>query len=195
VKRWREEVLLLKEEMRRCLVTLDFQANWWTQRAQINNFDGERLEGASAYAHYQVSVRCEIAARFESLWSTKIVQKCREFEPGTLDLDQVLGRVPTVQIEMEDAMEVSDEEDVDDPMDVEEALPEEEPEDADDEDMVELENLDEEDKEDQIEEESGEEDLDEEAPSDQELDVEGFDEENPTLKEMLSSIEEDSIYN
>ncbi|THU98453.1 hypothetical protein K435DRAFT_600195, partial [Dendrothele bispora CBS 962.96] len=56
VRRWREEVMLLQEEMRRCLVTLEWQATTWEGRAVIPNFEGERLEGSSAYAHYQASI-------------------------------------------------------------------------------------------------------------------------------------------
>ncbi|THU76601.1 hypothetical protein K435DRAFT_704505, partial [Dendrothele bispora CBS 962.96] len=52
VKRWREEILLLQEEMRRCLVTLNWQANLWESRADVDTFEGEQLEGAKAYACY-----------------------------------------------------------------------------------------------------------------------------------------------
>ncbi|THU78441.1 hypothetical protein K435DRAFT_586583, partial [Dendrothele bispora CBS 962.96] len=69
VKRWREEVLLLQEEMRRCLVTLEWQACQWVERARIDTFEGERLEGASAYAHEQAAIRRSIAARFQKLWN------------------------------------------------------------------------------------------------------------------------------
>ncbi|THU89750.1 hypothetical protein K435DRAFT_597846, partial [Dendrothele bispora CBS 962.96] len=68
VKRWREEVLLLQEEMRRCLVTLKWQAEQWTGRADIDTYEGERWEGSAAYAYEQADVRLRISARFEELW-------------------------------------------------------------------------------------------------------------------------------
>ncbi|THU83398.1 hypothetical protein K435DRAFT_614002, partial [Dendrothele bispora CBS 962.96] len=73
VKRWREEVLLLQEEMRCCLVTLKWQAEQWEKRVDIDTFEGERLEGAAAYAYEQADVRLRICARFEELWSSKVV--------------------------------------------------------------------------------------------------------------------------
>ncbi|THU82587.1 hypothetical protein K435DRAFT_631478, partial [Dendrothele bispora CBS 962.96] len=68
VNQWKEEILLLQEEMRRCLVTLEWQAKSWEQRADIDTFEGERLEGAKAYAFEQAAVRRKIASRFASLW-------------------------------------------------------------------------------------------------------------------------------
>ncbi|THU80787.1 hypothetical protein K435DRAFT_616892, partial [Dendrothele bispora CBS 962.96] len=68
VKRWREEVLLLQEEMRRCLVTLSWQEQQWLSRTEIDTFEGERKEGASAYAYEQVEVRRRISTRFQELW-------------------------------------------------------------------------------------------------------------------------------
>ncbi|THU82074.1 hypothetical protein K435DRAFT_587357, partial [Dendrothele bispora CBS 962.96] len=68
VKRWREEVLLLQEEMRRCLATLNWQADLWESRADVDTFEGERLEGAKEYACYQAAVRRQIAARFDQIW-------------------------------------------------------------------------------------------------------------------------------
>ncbi|KAK7433802.1 hypothetical protein VKT23_020571 [Stygiomarasmius scandens] len=86
VKRWREEILLLQEEMRRCLVTLEWQAEQWEQRANIDTFEGERLEGSSAYAFEQAAIRRQIAERFERIWDTEEVSISREFRPGDLEL-------------------------------------------------------------------------------------------------------------
>ncbi|THU76830.1 hypothetical protein K435DRAFT_562696, partial [Dendrothele bispora CBS 962.96] len=73
VKRWREEILLLQEEMRRCLATLRWQIALWEGRANVDTFDGERLEGARAYAYEQVATRRQIVERFERLWSNEAV--------------------------------------------------------------------------------------------------------------------------
>ncbi|KAF7324231.1 CxC2 domain-containing protein [Mycena sanguinolenta] len=74
VKRWREEVLLLQEEMVRCLRTLEWQAKVWDGRAAPEHYNGniaygpEHLEGARAYAARQAAVRRMLAARFRRLW-------------------------------------------------------------------------------------------------------------------------------
>ncbi|KAF7343820.1 CxC2 domain-containing protein [Mycena sanguinolenta] len=74
VKRWREEVLLLQEEMARCLRTLEWQAAVWDKRATEEHYRGKLeysavyMEGARAYAARQAAVRRTLAARFRRLW-------------------------------------------------------------------------------------------------------------------------------
>ncbi|KAF7337265.1 hypothetical protein MSAN_02279000 [Mycena sanguinolenta] len=74
VKRWREEVLLLQEEMVRCLRTLEWQAKIWDGRAATEHYNSKvayapaHLEGARAYAARQAAVRRTLAARFRWLW-------------------------------------------------------------------------------------------------------------------------------
>ncbi|KAF7374458.1 hypothetical protein MSAN_00329900 [Mycena sanguinolenta] len=74
VKRWREEVLLLQEEMARCLRTLDWQAKAWEQRASAEHYRGKlvytgaHLEGAKAFAARQAAVRRTLVLRFRRLW-------------------------------------------------------------------------------------------------------------------------------
>ncbi|TFK60138.1 hypothetical protein BDN72DRAFT_872951 [Pluteus cervinus] len=59
-KRWQEEVLLLKEEMRRVLAFLDFQASEWEDPAQ--------KEGSRAYALQQAGIRRELKSYFQEMW-------------------------------------------------------------------------------------------------------------------------------
>ncbi|KAF7361555.1 CxC2 domain-containing protein [Mycena sanguinolenta] len=74
VKRWREEVLLLEEEMVRCLLTLEWQAKLWDQRADTAHYCGKiayqgvHLQGAMAFAARQATVRRKLAAGFRRLW-------------------------------------------------------------------------------------------------------------------------------
>jgi hypothetical protein len=188
VKRWREEVLLLQEEMRRCLVTLDYQADLWTKQAKIDNFDGERLEGASAYGHYQASVRRSIAARFQHLWSSEKVQSCREFQPGTLDLDSVIqGEIEDMEnAEMEDVEDQNDYIPSDEELQVDDTIP------GNDEDEE-----DEEENEDEVPEDGEEENLQGEEDVDMESEASDDDMEEGgslTLKELLWSLEEEQGY-
>ncbi|KAJ7823820.1 hypothetical protein B0H14DRAFT_2825782 [Mycena olivaceomarginata] len=70
VKRWREEVLLLQEEMARCLRSLEWQATVWDGRAMEPHYSGTRTyspmhrDGAMAFAARQAALRRTLAARF-----------------------------------------------------------------------------------------------------------------------------------
>ncbi|THU82098.1 hypothetical protein K435DRAFT_872679, partial [Dendrothele bispora CBS 962.96] len=182
VKRWREEILLLQEEMRRCLATLRWQIALWEGRANVDTFDGERLEGARAYAYEQVATRRQIVERFERLWSNGEVSRLRSFVPGDL-------HIPTGPSE-EDDMSV-DEDDDDESEDGDGEQDQEEEQSS----YLELEeDVDEEELEDKIEDEvedmlEGEEEL-----RNTDVDMEEGDASGMTLKEMLSSLEEDQTW-
>ncbi|KAJ7817032.1 hypothetical protein B0H14DRAFT_2374230 [Mycena olivaceomarginata] len=74
VKRWREELLLLQEEMVRCLRTLEWQAGVWDARAAPGHYQGKivylgtHLEGAMAFAARQAALWRTLATRFRQLW-------------------------------------------------------------------------------------------------------------------------------
>ncbi|KAJ7784055.1 hypothetical protein B0H14DRAFT_2630667 [Mycena olivaceomarginata] len=74
VKRWREEVLLLQEEMNCCLRTLAWQAGVWDGRAAATHYTGKlvyssvHMEGAMAFAARQAAMRRKFARRFGKLW-------------------------------------------------------------------------------------------------------------------------------
>jgi hypothetical protein len=74
VKRWREELLLLQEEMNRCLWTLEWQAGVWDQRATREHYCGRiayaelHLQGAMVFAARQAAMRRKLASRFCQLW-------------------------------------------------------------------------------------------------------------------------------
>ncbi|KAF8194503.1 hypothetical protein K438DRAFT_2129700 [Mycena galopus ATCC 62051] len=76
VKRWREEVLLLQEEMVWCLLMLEWQAGVWDKRAAPEHYRGEivytttHLEGARAFAARQAWLRRKLANRFRHSWWT-----------------------------------------------------------------------------------------------------------------------------
>jgi hypothetical protein len=67
VKRWREEVLLLQEEMNCCLRTLAWQARVWDGRAAAAHYTGKlvyssvHMEGAMAFAARQAAMRRKLA--------------------------------------------------------------------------------------------------------------------------------------
>ncbi|KAK7046356.1 CxC2 domain-containing protein [Favolaschia claudopus] len=67
--RWREEVDLLEEEMRRILVFLDWKAGWWRElngRGDVR--DPGLKEGLVAYAERQAGIQEAMKQRFQSDW-------------------------------------------------------------------------------------------------------------------------------
>lgn len=82
-ERWEEEVLLLREEMRRVITSLDRQAKWWrTQGTRRHVLDPELESGLRGYAEKQASVRKDLARDFASLWLQGI-QDARLAAPKT----------------------------------------------------------------------------------------------------------------
>ncbi|KAJ8469845.1 hypothetical protein ONZ45_g16753 [Pleurotus djamor] len=65
VRRWSEEVELVKEEMRRTVVSLRHDAQVWEVRATGSE---SRIAGHAAYAFRQAHIRYSLADRFERLW-------------------------------------------------------------------------------------------------------------------------------
>ncbi|KAJ8482732.1 hypothetical protein ONZ45_g14849 [Pleurotus djamor] len=63
VRRWTEEIALLKEEMRRTLVSLRHGARHWESRAAASSNPGQ-----VAYAHRQAHIRFSLADKFERGW-------------------------------------------------------------------------------------------------------------------------------
>lgn len=68
-ERWEEEVLLLREEMRRIITSFDHKAQWWRSQATIRNISDPVLaSGISGYAEKQAQLREELATDFAALW-------------------------------------------------------------------------------------------------------------------------------
>ena len=66
--RWEEEKKQLPEEMRRVLVTLEYEENRWTQRCSARAVDDPYLrEGLIAYALDQARIRREMRATFREV--------------------------------------------------------------------------------------------------------------------------------
>jgi hypothetical protein len=67
--RWREEVELLQEEMRRVLQFLRWHACWWDVTAHSRTLPtAAENEGLIAYATRQAQIRRDLAAKFEFSW-------------------------------------------------------------------------------------------------------------------------------
>ncbi|THU77010.1 hypothetical protein K435DRAFT_703408 [Dendrothele bispora CBS 962.96] len=112
--RWEEEVSLVKEEMHRCLVSLEHNAIQWDNRREYEGpmargsaewkeewtslgsyvgpfsvgTDSFHKEGIRAYAYSQAALYRSLASRFRRLWSG-LGEKEREIEEG-VDISQVI---------------------------------------------------------------------------------------------------------
>ncbi|KAJ7106506.1 hypothetical protein C8R46DRAFT_1240733, partial [Mycena filopes] len=72
-RRWEEEVLILREEMRRVLRYLEWQAAWWIARAAPRSTVAAPLQaGLEAYARRQAHTYTELRLFFESEWSRSV---------------------------------------------------------------------------------------------------------------------------
>ena len=72
-ERWKEEVLLLREEMRRTLAFLDYSSKMWSARGSPSSLtrlskDSTITEGLQAYTNRQSHIFTSIHHRFRSIW-------------------------------------------------------------------------------------------------------------------------------
>ncbi|THU84102.1 hypothetical protein K435DRAFT_806990 [Dendrothele bispora CBS 962.96] len=185
VNRWREEILLLQEEMRRCLVTLEWQAKSWEQQADIDTFE--------AYTFEQAAVRRKIVSRFASLWSGEMAI-LREFKPDNLDLEPLFKDLPRPP--NRNADEVIENEDIEAKEDLAGEGEDEDP--VLDEDEDEELDKDEEDQEDGLGSEPDEQMFGDEERSSSSRSSDGSGDEdeveNLTLKEILTALEEEGDF-
>ncbi|KAG1851077.1 hypothetical protein DFJ58DRAFT_716740 [Suillus subalutaceus] len=73
--RWAEEVELLKEEMRRILQFLEWDAQHWDERSLENTLEDageDEREGRMAYAKRQASLRRMLAESFKTSWTNTL---------------------------------------------------------------------------------------------------------------------------
>ncbi|KAJ7818926.1 hypothetical protein B0H13DRAFT_2132258 [Mycena leptocephala] len=85
--RWREEVDLLEEEMRRVLQFLRWRSDWWMDQVGRRGLaEGAQLEGETAYAVRQAGVQMKLHSLFTRDWEglPALVEKGRA---GLLDED------------------------------------------------------------------------------------------------------------
>ncbi|KAJ7084884.1 hypothetical protein B0H15DRAFT_951369 [Mycena belliarum] len=71
-ERWEEEVMILREEMKRVLRFLRWRSLWWEKRrgARRGAVRDDVQTGLEAYAARQAALHREIARRFKTMWDT-----------------------------------------------------------------------------------------------------------------------------
>lgn len=74
--RWREELLLVQEEMRRVIAYHEWRAGWWRERSTLRtNGDPSILSGLSGYAHKQAALCTRMAERCALYWLRDLKEK------------------------------------------------------------------------------------------------------------------------
>lgn len=74
-ERWEEEILLLREEMRRTLVVLDHQAQEWRTRGTLRDGCEHVLaSGLCGYAEKQAIIRERLANDFATIWLAGLLE-------------------------------------------------------------------------------------------------------------------------
>ena len=67
--RWKEELMLIQEEMRRVIVFHRWKADWWRDRASVQTHDDQVvLSGISGYAHKQADICVCLAEQCAHHW-------------------------------------------------------------------------------------------------------------------------------
>lgn len=99
LERWREDKVMLQEEMRRVLAFFEYKATWWTgQRARRSDEGVALQQGVAAYADKQADIYRRLAKKFASQWlpylmSQSIVplwaSQYPSLPPTDIDLDSV----------------------------------------------------------------------------------------------------------
>jgi len=89
--RAKEEVRLVKEEMRRVVEFLKWKSEWWHMRAEHCLADGGIAEGLRAYAQRQSLLQDNLSQHFQAIWKAPLskihegVPMTEENEDGTLE--------------------------------------------------------------------------------------------------------------
>jgi len=104
--RWREEIVLLEEEMRRALESCLWHSRWWQSRAERSvGLGGYVAEGLAAYAWEQSLAEKERTVRWSSQWSA-VRERAQSVLTGQLDSLPVI----VVEIDAEEEEETDDDE-------------------------------------------------------------------------------------
>ncbi|KAG1769718.1 hypothetical protein EV702DRAFT_1181707 [Suillus placidus] len=96
--RWSEEVELLAEEMRRVLAFLEWQGNWWHERAVLRPLEKiTEQEGLRAYAYRQAALRFAMRNSFQARWSFVVQPNHTVSEPAVDDSGPLIDAPPVVE--------------------------------------------------------------------------------------------------
>ncbi len=76
VTRWHEEILLVREEMRRSVAFLRWKAKWWRELTAERPARIDIKSGLIAYSRRQESQFLRLAEQFAKLWYPILQENC-----------------------------------------------------------------------------------------------------------------------
>jgi hypothetical protein len=92
--RWSEEVILVREEMRRVIQYFDWKANWWVSQADCRTEASLGLkQGLHAYAYKQAIMYRRMAVAYALRWHPIFIRKgivvdwLPQYIPATTPMD------------------------------------------------------------------------------------------------------------
>ncbi|KDR65401.1 hypothetical protein GALMADRAFT_81900, partial [Galerina marginata CBS 339.88] len=86
--RAKEEVMLLREEMRRVIAFLEWKAKWWIGKMFMRVGEGKDLdEGLYSYAKTQSDLQRSLATHFAALWRKPLEEETSADQEGTAAAD------------------------------------------------------------------------------------------------------------
>jgi hypothetical protein len=119
--RWKEELLIIQEEMRRVIAYQKWKAAWWKERNFLHG-DPATVSGISGYAHKQAAICIQMAEHCALYWLPQLKKK--GIVPSwSSEYDHLLDRQTRDSVEDDSEaalLEVQDEEDIDYELDYEE---------------------------------------------------------------------------
>jgi hypothetical protein len=123
--RWKEELLLVQEEMRRVIEYMKWREGWWRERRSLRtHIDGTISSGISGYANKQAAICRRIAEQCAHYWLPRLESKgitpswasgFRHTQAVTVQLNQESGNVGNkIEVDVEDEdVDNNDEDDID----------------------------------------------------------------------------------
>ena len=117
--RWREELLIIQEEMRRVIAYQQWKAAWWKERNCFND-DPAIVSGISGYAHKQAAICTRMAEQCAVYWIPHLKEKGIVSWASDYDhLLEVPERMAGVSLEQDSEDAVQDVEGTEDDIDYE----------------------------------------------------------------------------
>lgn len=107
-QRWIEELHLLDEEMRRCIVYCHWKAAWWSQKFErLSAVEPTLGEGLVTYASQQMSFEQQRAHFWEEKWSS-IRSRAQLIRQTHLGEEESSLSVPELEVELDGEEELNE---------------------------------------------------------------------------------------
>jgi hypothetical protein len=101
--RWKEELLLVQEEMRRVIDYLRWRGEWWRKRSSLRTHSDDTISsGISGYANKQAVICSRIAGQCACYWLPRLKSKGITPSWESHILNQESGNMGDIEVDLED---------------------------------------------------------------------------------------------